>query len=74
MKDCVRCWKRIEEDGKIRLWCDSCRKLVDQEFRKEVSRPFRFYFEHYRNEKATNMNHDSVWGLLKNHWTKELKD
>ena len=46
MKRCVRCGASI--DSKKRLWCDKCRKLVDEEVvDRAVSRPLAFYFSAY---------------------------
>ena len=40
---CRKCWELIDEW----LRCPNCKKLVDQEFKWEASRPFRFYFTYY---------------------------
>jgi len=51
---CRKCWKEIE--SKIRLRCNDCRKLVDQEFNGETSRPYKFYFEYYNKWKSNVRN------------------
>lgn len=48
MPNCVRCGKLIYKDWQgQRLWCDGCRKLVDEEINGELSRPLAFYFSFY---------------------------
>lgn len=48
MPNCVRCGKLIYREGQHqKLWCDSCRKLVDEELNGELSRPRAYYFSFY---------------------------
>lgn len=48
MPNCVRCGKMLYKDWQsAKLWCDSCRKLVDEELNGELSRPLAFYFSFY---------------------------
>jgi hypothetical protein len=48
MGSCVRCGKLIYKDWQSqRLWCDGCRKLVDEEINGELSRPRAYYFRFY---------------------------
>jgi len=60
MPNCVRCGKLIYRDGQHKkLWCDSCRKLVDEELNGELSRPRAYYFSfylryNYKNEGGKN--------------------
>lgn len=53
MANCVRCGKIIYKGlHSTRLWCDDCRKLIDEEIGGEVDRPFEFYFKyHLRHNK-----------------------
>ena len=45
MPNCVRCGKLIYREGQHqKLWCDGCRKLVDEELNGELSRPREYYF------------------------------
>lgn len=48
MPNCVRCGKLIYREGQHqKLWCDGCRKLVDEELNGELSRPRAYYFSFY---------------------------
>ena len=51
---CRRCWERLLRGSD--LWCEWCRKLVDEEMHWEISRPFNFYFEHYNKWKSNVEN------------------
>lgn len=45
MNRCRRCWERLEK--KSDLWCEYCRKRVDEEINHETSRPLEYYFTYY---------------------------
>ena len=48
MPNCVRCGKLIYKEGRNqKLWCDGCRKLVDEELNGDLSRPRAYYFSFY---------------------------
>lgn len=48
MPNCVRCGKLIYREGQHqKLWCDGCRKLVDEEIGGNLNRPRAYYFSFY---------------------------
>lgn len=49
MHKCVKCWAEITWPN--RLWCNKCRKYVDEEFNGEIKRPYEFYFTYYIKHK-----------------------
>ena len=65
MNYCRKCGKEI--DGPSNLWCKECKELVNQEFRRETSRPYNFYFDYYiKNVKYKPTTDESkVYRLLK---------
>lgn len=40
--NCVRCWIHTDKW----MWCEKCRKRVDEEINWEVQRPFQYYFRY----------------------------
>lgn len=53
MNRCRRCGNPIEK--KSDLWCDYCRKRVDEEINHETSRPFDWYFEYYQKNRCKKL-------------------
>ena len=59
MKQCVRCWKKLDPEHKLR--CDRCIVKVNEEIQWKADRPYQYYFrfnikrQKHENNKLSEM-------------------
>ena len=61
--NCVKCWDKFTPTRSRTLRCDKCIKLVDEEFKWEISRPFEFYFRFYKKQNEKFWTSTGIWKI-----------
>ena len=56
MDYCVRCWVPIYNEKRVtKLWCNHCKKYVDDEIYWWKEHPFYFYFKYHQSCNKSNV-------------------